>query len=102
MLATASRQGWRRHHFHQVQASFGFLRDLHNGKRKGQKNSKEWLFSECLLGVVLVYDRDTNSAAAAAAATTAAAAAAATTAAAAAAAAAATGEDNDDEARRSF
>jgi hypothetical protein len=46
---------------------------LHDGKRKGQKNSKKWLFSECLLGVVLVDDHDANSAAAAA------------------------GEDNDDE-----
>jgi hypothetical protein len=44
-----------------------FLRDLHNGNRKGQKNTKEWLFSECLLGVVLVDNHDANSAAAAAA-----------------------------------
>jgi hypothetical protein len=50
--------------FRQVQTSFELLRDLHNGKRKGRKNSKEWLFSECLLGVVLVGDHDSNSAAA--------------------------------------
>jgi hypothetical protein len=38
------------------------LSDLHNGKRKGQKNTKEWLFSKCLLGVVLVDNHDANSA----------------------------------------
>jgi hypothetical protein len=67
MLATSSRQGWRRRHLSLSPEKLEFL-NLHDGKRKGQNNSKKWLFSECLLGVVLVDDHDANSAAAAAAA----------------------------------
>jgi hypothetical protein len=62
MLPTPSRQGWRRHHLSSSPDKLEFLRDFHNGKRKGQKNTNEWLFSECLLGVVLVDNHDANSA----------------------------------------